>query len=65
VALNRGDEVDAAQLFFYDLRNASGVIPESGAPRLSRFDDLRRIVALDGAIYLQTGPTTIIGFSSR
>lgn len=50
--------------YFYDYRNASGVIAKNGgALDLGEINDLKAIQALDGAILIQDG-TTIRGFTS-
>lgn len=47
-----------ASLYFYDHRNASGLIPaDGGIHRLSRLHDLRAAAAFDRAVLIQTGST--------
>lgn len=44
--------------YFYDLRNGSGVIPrEGGATKLGDLKSVRAIMAVDGALLIQTGQT--------
>ncbi len=44
--------------YFYDHRGASGVIArEGGAPDLGILEDVRAVMAVDGALLIQTGPT--------
>ena len=51
--------------FFYDLRNASGVIPAGGAPKLGALEDIRRVMAADAAILIQTGPSRLQGLTNE
>jgi outer membrane protein assembly factor BamB/tetratricopeptide (TPR) repeat protein len=52
---NSGDESVA---YFYDLRNGSGVIPRNGgATKLGDLKNVRAIMAVDGALLIQTGQT--------
>ncbi|MFQ5412842.1 MAG: PQQ-binding-like beta-propeller repeat protein [Phycisphaerae bacterium] len=49
---------DAAGAIFYDVRNASGVIPRDGGRcRLGPLADVKTIMAVDGALLVQTGTT--------
>ncbi|MCH7812596.1 MAG: PQQ-binding-like beta-propeller repeat protein [Planctomycetes bacterium] len=49
---------DQRVVYFYDLRNASGLIPsDGGVGVLGSFDDVQRITIRDGALLLQTGRT--------
>ena len=51
--------------YFYDHRNASGVIPrEGGAPKLGALTDVRATLAADGALLIQAG-STIMGWTSE
>jgi outer membrane protein assembly factor BamB len=51
----RDQEVTA---FFYDHRNASGVIPaDGGAPSLGRLSDVRAVLAVNGGLVVQAGTT--------
>ncbi len=44
--------------YFYDHRHASGLIPRNGgAPNLGRLSDVRVVLAVDGALLIQTGST--------
>ncbi len=43
--------------YFFDHRNASGLIPKGGAPDLGLLEDVRTILAADGALLIQTGST--------
>ena len=44
--------------YFYDLRNGSGVIPRrGGATKLGDLKHVRAIMAVDGALLIQTGQT--------
>ncbi len=44
--------------YFYDHRNASGLIArDGGAVKLGRLSDVRSIMAVDGALLIQTGST--------
>jgi outer membrane protein assembly factor BamB/tetratricopeptide (TPR) repeat protein len=67
VAIHLPDDQEEreGQAFFYDLRNASGLIPENGAPQLGNIEDVRRILLANEAILLQSGPTTILGVSHK
>jgi outer membrane protein assembly factor BamB len=60
VAVDSGPEGFEGQrtVYFYDLRNASGLIPSKGgiAP-LGTFEDLKRITVRDGGLLLQDGRT--------
>ncbi len=50
-------EADGAA-YFYDHRNASGLIArDGGAVKLGRLSDVRSILAVDGALLIQTGST--------
>jgi outer membrane protein assembly factor BamB len=65
VALNvPGDLREGANTaYFYDYRNASGVIPRSGGTiDLGKVGDVRASLAADGAIIIQSG-TTIRGYA--
>ena len=43
-------------VFFYDHRNASGIIPREGGTRdLGRLSDVRAIMVADGVLLVQTG----------
>jgi hypothetical protein len=60
MAVNVGDELEDGQstAYFYDLRNASGLIPrDGGACKLGRLEQLRAILVADGALLIQTGST--------
>ncbi len=59
-----GEGVDGVgQLFFYDHRNASGVIPKSGGVLdLGVMTDVRGMIAADGGVVVQNG-STIRGFT--
>ena len=64
-ALNApGEAADGiGQIYFYDHRNASGVIPRvGGVLDLGVVRDVRGMLALDGAMVVQTG-STIRGFA--
>ncbi|MCH7838817.1 MAG: PQQ-binding-like beta-propeller repeat protein [Planctomycetes bacterium] len=50
--------------YFYDYRNASGRIPKGGACDLGPLEDVRRILAADGALLIQTG-STIRGWATE
>ena len=51
--------------YFYDHRNASGLIPpDGGALKLGSFSDVRAVMAVDGALLIQAG-TTIQGWSGK
>ena len=44
--------------YFYDHRNASGIIArDGGAVKLGRLDEVRTVVATDGALLIQSGST--------
>jgi outer membrane protein assembly factor BamB/predicted Zn-dependent protease len=50
--------------YFYEHRHASGLIPrDGGAPNLGRIADVRAVLAVDGALLIQTG-STIEGWAS-
>ena len=52
-------------VYFYDHRNASGLIPrDGGSATLATLNDLRTILATNGGIIAQTG-TTIHGWVHR
>ena len=52
------DFEDRRTVYFYDLRNASGLIPsDGGVGVLGSFDDVQRITVRDGALLLQSGRT--------
>ncbi|HUU84485.1 MAG TPA: PQQ-binding-like beta-propeller repeat protein [Phycisphaerae bacterium] len=60
VAVDAGPEnfQDLRTVYFYDLRNASGLIPSNGGVQaLGVFEDLKRITIRDGALLLQDGRT--------
>lgn len=51
--------------YFYDHRNASGLLPrEGGATRLGKFSDVRAVLAADGALLIQTG-SAILGWAGE
>ena len=51
--------------YFYDHRNASGAIPpEGGVCNLGRLEEVRVIMAVDGALVIQTG-STLQAWTSR
>jgi hypothetical protein len=48
--------------YFYDYRNASGLIPRNGGARvLGQLSDRRAFLAVDGALLVQTG-SNILGW---
>ncbi len=48
----------ASTAYFYDHRNASGVIPtDGGARELGRLDNVREIIAVNGSVLIQDGST--------
>lgn len=60
VALDLADDVAEAEsvVYFYDHRNASGMIArDGGALTLGRLADVRAIVAADRSLWIQTGST--------
>ncbi len=60
----RGDDEESVA-YFYDHRNASGLIPrEGGATKLGHLRDVRTVLVADGALLIQTG-STIRGWRSR
>lgn len=61
-----GDVGEAeSALYFYDHRNASGLIPKSGGVhKLGRLQDIRTVAAYDNAILIQTG-TTLRGWRTK
>jgi len=65
VAVDRSDDVPDGKTvaYFYDHRNASGVIPEGGAANLGPMEDVRAVMALDGALVVQSG-TSLLGLAA-
>ncbi len=65
VAVDRSDDVPDGKTvaYFYDHRNASGVIPEGGAPNLGPMEDVRAVMALDGALIVQSG-SSLMGLTA-
>lgn len=62
VAVDVSDQVDGEDsvAFFYDHRNASGVIPSIGGVRnLGKLEDIRALLAVDGGLLVQTGSTIL------
>ncbi len=60
VAIDVPDEKEQREsvAYFYDHRNASGIIPRNGGVhRLGKLEDIREILAVDGGILIQTGTT--------
>ncbi len=49
--------------YFYDHRNASGVIPTGGAPNLGVLEDVRAVAVFDGALVIQA-ESSLIGITS-
>jgi len=65
VDLSDGLREGRSAAYFYDHRNASGVIPkDGGAPDLGPLSDVRAVLALDHALVIQSG-STIRGFENR
>lgn len=59
VALHLGDRAanEPSTVYFYDHRNASGLIPTGGAVPLDLRGDFRSACAFDGALLVQSGST--------
>ena len=60
MAVDVGDELEDGQgtAYFYDHRNASGLIPrDGGACNLGRLENVRAILVADGALLIQAGST--------
>ncbi len=49
--------------YFYDHRNASGIIPEAGAPNLGDIKNIRTVMACDGALVIQA-ESSLLGITS-
>jgi len=65
VDLSDGLREGRAAAYFYDHRNASGVIPrDGGAPDLGPLSDVRAVLACDHALIIQTG-STIRGYANK
>jgi len=65
VDLSDGLREGRAAAYFYDHRNASGVIPrDGGAPDLGPLSDVRAVLACDHALIIQTG-ATIRGYANK
>ncbi len=65
VDLSDGLREGRSAAYFYDHRNASGVIPRAGgAPDLGPLTELRTVLALDHALVIQTG-STIRGYANK
>ena len=65
VDLSDGLREGRSAAYFYDHRNASGVIPrDGGAPDLGPLTDVRTVLALDHALVIQTG-STIHGYTNK
>lgn len=62
VDLEAAQQQNQSVAFFYDHRNASGVIPQGGSVQLGTLEDIRMILAVDGALLIQTG-STIHGYT--
>lgn len=62
VDLEGGPEQKQSVAFFYDHRNASGVIPQGGSVNLGTLEDIRMIMAVDHTLLIQTG-STIHGYT--
>ena len=65
VAIHLGDKAqnDPATAYFYDHRNASGLIPTGGATPLDLRGEFRSALAVDRALLVQSG-STIVGLTS-
>ncbi len=57
VDLESGLDQKQSVAYFYDHRNASGVIPQGGSVPLGTLEDIRVIMAVDRALLIQTGST--------
>jgi hypothetical protein len=65
VDLSDGLREGRSAAYFYDHRNASGVIPkDGGAPDLGPLSDVRAVLAADPALIIQTA-STIRGFAHK
>lgn len=65
VDLSDGLRAGRSAAYFYDHRNASGVIPkDGGAPDLGPLSDVRAVLAADHALIIQSG-STIRGYANK
>jgi len=65
VDLSDGLREGRSAAYFYDHRNASGVIPkDGGAPDLGPLADVRAVLAFDHALIIQSG-STIRGYANK
>ena len=65
VDLSDGLREGRSAAYFYDHRNASGVIPkDGGAPDLGPLSDVRAVLVLDHALVIQSG-STIRGYANK
>jgi len=61
VAVDRSDDVPNGKTiaYFYDHRNASGLIPPGGAPDLGPMEDVRTVLAFDRSLMIQAGSSLL------
>lgn len=61
IAVDRSDDVPNGKTiaYFYDHRNASGLIPPGGAPDLGTMEDVRTILAFDRSLMIQAGSSLL------
>jgi len=64
VAVDRSENVPDGKTvaYFYDHRNASGVIPPGGAPNLGAMEDVRTVAVYDRSLLIQMG-SSILGIT--